>query len=101
MSIILPGQDDMRQRVAAAEQQDRQIKAVVGQIQNQILVSVFTRLALDHMQSGEPLTIEAGRELAKAAGDAAGAVSNGYAGFLFELLGIAEVNKVDKPEEVV
>ena len=55
MSIILPDSNDpMIQAALQAEQQDRQLQAVVAAIQNQILVSTFTQFALEHLESGEP-----------------------------------------------
>lgn len=99
--IILGQEDPMVQRAMQAEQHDRQLQAVVGQIQNQVLVACFTRLSLDHLQSGEPLTLESGRELADQAANVAKTVCEGYAGFLYEKLGLAKVGTVDKPEDVV
>jgi hypothetical protein len=78
-----------------AEQQKMQM--VVETVKNQIFVSVFTNLAMEHAASGEPLTLESGRELADTAAQVATQVVNGYAGFVFEKMGLATVSKVDNP----
>jgi len=98
-SPIIIGQPDpndpMVQRAMMAQQQEEQMKAIIGQIQNQVLVSTFTRLSIEHLVSGEPLTIEVGRELAEQSAELANHVCKGYSGFLFEKLGLAQVNVVD------
>jgi len=100
MSIIIPGQadpnDPMVQKAMQAEQQQQQIQMMVKGIQSQVLVNCFTQFALEHHASGQPLTLESGREIAEAAANAADIVNNGYAGFLFEKLGFARMDRVDK-----
>jgi hypothetical protein len=46
------------------------------------------------------VNLETGRALAAEAASMAQLVVNGYAGFMFEKMGLAKMNKVDKPEEV-
>lgn len=103
MTIILPGgadpHDEMVQRAVQAEKNDQKIQGVVSAIQNQIFTTTFTTMAMEHYRSGEPLTLEVGREIANAAENAARTIINGYAGFLYEKLGFATMNKVEEQNE--
>jgi len=90
--IILGEQDEMLQRAAHAQQQQQQQMAFIQGVEKQVLITAFTQLSIDHRASGEPLTLEVGREIAKMAGE----VTAGYTGFLLESLGLATMNTVDK-----
>jgi len=98
-NILLPGQPDpndpMVQAAARANQQQAELNHLIKGFQDQMFVSVFTQLAVGHFATGETLNLETGRALANEAASMAQTVVNGYAGFMFEKMGLAKMEKVD------
>jgi len=98
MSIILPGSNDpMFQRAAQAERQQQETFAVINSMKGQMFICIYTQLAMAHSASDEELSLDSGRELAKAASDIAENIVGNYSSFMFEKMGILKLEKVDNP----
>lgn len=96
-SPIIGANDPMVQQAMQAQKKQMELQALIKGLEAQIMTNIFAQLALEHYQSEEELTLEDGREMA----ETAAMVCRGYAGFLFEKLGMAKVAKVDDDQSAV
>ncbi len=91
MTIILPDNinpnDPVVQQAMQQEMEQAKMMQVINAIKTQLLCSIYAQLTIDHAHGGQQLTLETGRELALRARK----IENNYAPFLFESLGMAEL----------
>lgn len=102
MSIIIPGQadpnDPMVQKAMQVDAEQAKMMAIVEGIRNQLFVSVYSQMAVEHKLSGEELSLDSGRELAEAAANLATDIVQQYSPFLFEKMGLAKLDRKEPAE---